>query len=178
MPRFYHLYRAFSNATDRLSPSWQNLITWISQSSSLKLNFLKVNKNGKHCSFSIMTDPRRGPAKLGGRQLHFLGDMETSSLESLKDWSGNEKHEIKVDYWDLIRPDISMPNPHIYSIMVISFWIQTTKTRPSNLQDSRERGRVKGGGNISIIKIRAITNNLNKTSGKTNSNFSFSRNSL
>lgn len=64
--------------------------------------------------------PRQGPAKPVGRGgLHFLWDLQKRPLWKVAKTGGNGKHKSEFDHRDLIRPDISMPNPHIYSIMVI-----------------------------------------------------------
>lgn len=108
-----------------------------------------------------MTNPRRGCAKPGGGGCISYGTWRILPLESLKDWSSNGKHKSKVDYWDLIRADISMPNPHIYSIMVI-FQDRPLKPGPLMYQRGGWEAGLGGGGTIIIMKIKAITNNPKK----------------
>ena len=63
-----------------------------------------------------------------------------------------------------------MPNPHIYAIMVIFF--QDRPLKPGLLlYMKRARKQREKEGTIIIMKIRAISHNDNKTSGKTGPDF-------
>lgn len=67
-----------------------------------------------------------------------------------------------------------MPNPHIYSIMVI---FKTGHQNEAVLCIQKGGRRQGEGGAALTLKIRVITNNPNKTFGKTSTDFHFSRNS-
>ena len=119
-----------------------------------------------------MTDPRQGSAKPGGGAAFPRGQAAFFISGKSQRQRSNGKHKSEFDYWDLIRPDISVLNPHIYSIMVI---FQDRPRKQAPLRYVRGGQKAKGETTITL-KIRAITDNPNKTSGKTSPDFYFSRN--
>lgn len=64
-----------------------------------------------------MTDPGLGSSDLGGGDAVLMRCKDF--FLSQRGWRGNEKHESKLEYWNVIRPGISLPDPHVYSIMMI-----------------------------------------------------------
>lgn len=89
-------------------------------------------------------DPGLGSSDLGGGNA-FLRRLEDFFL-SQTGWRGNEKHGSKLEYGNVIRPRISLPDPHVYSIMVI---FKQTTMRLSKARRCCTRPRQQGDDNHS-----------------------------